>query len=641
MQRFYEEGANMESDRTTINQLFKPERQYYVPLYQRGYVWNLANQWMRLWSDVQEKAEARLSGMTPTPHFMGAVVLDPQERKKLIGVEKVHIIDGQQRLTTLQFVLAALAIVLRMKNDNALSPVIETCLKNSDEKTMRDKAVECYKVWPTFFDRKTYLKAIDAKSLDDLRNDFPDHFTQKGSLKKIGKFHPPALAAIWFFVEKFSFWILKNERSESEAHEALAEAILEDFVVISIILGQDDDAQVIFETLNGHGVELTATDLIRNYIFMKAEAENADTARLHSSLWVRFESTSWKSQERRGRLNRPRMEWFIQTVLQAEMRDEVDQSRIYAEYRRYTKDKAISAEDQLNKLNSYADLYQSLLECDTSKPVGRFGKHFSEWDASTTYVLALAIAKSGCNDADQDNMFNVVGSYLVRRAICGLTNKNYNKIFLQLLKNHKNEPLTLASIQLAFESLGGEAARWPRDNEFKRAFMSSPMYPGNLDAPKMRSVMIELENALRTERTEEPVAPVLANIDIDHVLPQSWPEYWPLSDGSHATSEEITTMRYAPPNLVLTPKQIMIKAREISVPTIGNLTLLHYGTNRSAKNYAFSTKQELLLQNSNLHLNRRMLTATNWDETAIQKRAESLFFAALRLWPGPTLSTVE
>lgn len=626
----------MDSEQSSINQLFKPERQYCVPLYQRAYVWNLDDQWTRLWSDIQEKAEARLAGLKLTPHFMGALVLDPQGRQKLIGVEKVHIIDGQQRMTTLQFVLAALAIVLRTKGHTELLPAIESCLQNSDERNMRDKAVEPFKVWPTFFDREPYIKAIVATSLDDLRLEFPDHFTQRGTLKKIGIRHPPALAAIWFFVETIISWMPTNGCPDSEVVEALAEAILEDFLVILITLGENDDAQVIFETLNGHGVELTATDLIRNYIFLKAEAEDSDSASLYSSFWSRYESESWKAQERRGRLNRPRMEWFIQTVLQAEMRDEVDQGRIYAEYQRYANRSGTKAEEQLKLLGDYADYYQAMLDGNMAKPIGRFGKRFTEWDASTTYVLALAIAKSGCAETEQDMMFCVLGSYLIRRAICGLTNKNYNKVFLQILKNLKGAPLTVDSIRIALEGLSGEATRWPRDDEFKHAFISKPMYPGNLDTPKMRSVLIELENALRTERTEEPVAPALGNLDIDHMLPQSWLEHWPLADDSYATFQEVSDVRYSPPGWTLTPKQSMIKAREEAVPTMGNLTLLHYGANRAAKNYAFNVKQDQFLRHSNLHLNRQMLSATAWDESKIQNRAETLFKAASLIWPSPS-----
>jgi hypothetical protein len=627
----------MDSERSSVQQLFRPERQYCVPFYQRAYVWNQQDQWSRLWSDIQEKAEGRLSGLAPTPHFMGAIVLDPQDRKKLIGVEKVHIIDGQQRMTTLQFALAALGIMLRAWGQTEILSAVDACLRNSDMRNMRDKVLEPFKVWPTFYDREAYTKAIIATKLDDLRRDFRGHFTQQNTLKKIGIKHPAALGAIWYFADEMGRWVPKTEVPVAKAAEALAEAILEDFVVIAITLEAEDDAQVIFETLNGHGVELTATDLIRNYVFLRAEAEGADSANLYTKEWSRYESDAWKEPERRGRLNRPRIEWFIQTVLQAERRDEVDQGRIYAEYRDYSEKSGLSAEGQLKVLGTYADSYQALLDGDIRKPIGRFGKRFGAWDASTTYVLALAIAKSEGSGDIQDEMFAMVGSYLIRRAICDLTNKNYNKVFLQLLKNLKEASLAPESLRAALEALSGEATRWPRDEEFRRAFVRNRMYSGSLDAPKMRSVLVELENELRTERTEEPVAPALGNLDIDHMLPQEWTTHWPLQDGSTVTGEEVHDAALASlMEVKLTPKQLAIEARQAVIPTMGNLTLLHYGTNRAARNRGFAIKKKLFLENSNLHLNRGMLTASAWDEDAIQKRAETLYEAAARAWPGPT-----
>src|SRR5437879_536410 len=140
--------------------------------------------------------------------------------------------------------------------------------------------------------------------------------------------------------------------------------------------------------------------------------------------------------------------------------------------------------------------------------------------------------------------------------------------------------------------------------------------------------------ALRTERTEEPVAPTLGNLDIDHMLPQKWLEHWPLSDGSRATSEELNKVLHSlVPAGERPPKHIAIEAREALVPTMGNLTLLHYGTNRAAQNYAFEKKRALLLIHSNLHLNRQMSLAKSWDESQIQQRAESLYLAACRIWP--------
>jgi hypothetical protein len=297
---------------------------------------------------------------------------------------------------------------------------------------------------------------------------------------------------------------------------------------------------------------------------------------------------------------------------------------------------------QLQTLGTYGDFYQALLDGDEAKPIGRFGKRFAAWDASTTYVLALAIAKADSGETDRAEMFTMLGSYIIRRAICDLTNKNYNKVFLQVIKNLKGTMLTPATFRTALEGLRGDAARWPRDDEFRRCFMQGQMYPGALDTTKMRSVLVELGNELRTERTEEPVAAALANLDIDHMLPREWTPFWPLQDGSKATAEEVLAARFIlPTDTQLTPKQSAIQAREAAIPTFGNLTLLHYGTNRAAKHHAFSKKRDLFLRHSNLHLNRDMLTATAWDEAAIQSRAESLYRAATRIWPAPLTSLAQ
>src|ERR1022692_2069853 len=101
--------AHLKSETNDVQSLFQERRQYRVPFYQRAYVWNKEEQWEPLWNDLLEKADARILGDRPTPHFLGAVVLEPQEKRGLIGVESFHIIDGQQRITTLQYVLSPLA----------------------------------------------------------------------------------------------------------------------------------------------------------------------------------------------------------------------------------------------------------------------------------------------------------------------------------------------------------------------------------------------------------------------------------------------------------------------------------------------------------------------------------------------------
>ena len=155
----------MDSRTFTIQQIFQDRRQYRVPFYQRPYVWNRDDQWGRLWEDIRDKADTRLQGGKAFPHFMGAVVLEPQKKVGLLGVERHHIIDGQQRLTTLQYVLTALIHALRSAKNDKLVPLIEACLSNANPETMEDVAVERFKLWPTFRDRKQYEQAMTAGSL--------------------------------------------------------------------------------------------------------------------------------------------------------------------------------------------------------------------------------------------------------------------------------------------------------------------------------------------------------------------------------------------------------------------------------------------------------------------------------------------
>jgi hypothetical protein len=314
------------------------------------YVWNKEDQWERLWSDIFDKADVRIDGDQPPPHFLGAAVLEPQQKSGLLGVETSNVIDGQQRLTTLQYVLASLAILLRQESLSTLLSLVEDCLWNGNTDTMQQPEFEIFKVWPTFRDRNDFQLAMKAPSLDELRDSFPRSFTKSGTLKKIGIDHPPALEAIWYFADQIDQWASINENRQKSARlTAMSEAVLRDLRLVSISLGDEDDAQVIFETLNGHGAELHATDLVRNFIFMRADRDGADGHKLFETYWTEFETSFWAEQQRRGRLLKPRMEWFLQAALQAALGEEVEIGRLYAEYRNFALPKGtpIKATEQL------------------------------------------------------------------------------------------------------------------------------------------------------------------------------------------------------------------------------------------------------------------------------------------------------
>lgn len=592
-----------------------------------------------------------MAGGSRIPHFLGAVVVEPQERIGLRGVETFHIIDGQQRLTTLQYVLVALLIALNETSVTGIDTTIEPYVQNNNPDTMKHAEIECYKVWPTFRDRPSYKRALAARKLSTLKESFPDDFTQVGGFRRIGIVHPASLAAIWFFADEFVRFIRAEAENKATAAEALATAILQDMKLVLISLEHTDDAQVIFETMNGRGATLHATDLIRNFIFMRADQDGGTSAEvLYDTRWKPFESSTWPVEERRGRLRKPRLEWLIYTALQVETRADVDLPRLYADYKAYVLNggTALTAESQLTTLAQYAEHYTALTTCTGHLQVARFGQRIAPYDTTTVYPLALMISTGSIGDAEQAAMFDSLVSYVVRRAVCGLTPKNYNNTFMGILRHLATHGIAQEPMRAYLSSLTGEISRWPTDAEFKTACKAAPLYDpserqrSRLDARKARQFLTELEGELRSRRrSEEPEIPSLSKLDIDHIMPQSWYEYWPLPNGSKATEKEASVALLAlREGAVPTTRQEQILARQSAIPTLGNLTLLNLGVNRAAQHKAFQIKRDLLIRNTNLSMNVQLLDDTDWTIERIATRGEALGGSAVELYPGPVRTAV-
>jgi hypothetical protein len=138
---------------------------------------------------------------------------------------------------------------------------------------------------------------------------------------------------------------------------------------------------------------------------MRADREGASSDILYDTLWCPFETTFWADEQRRGRLWKPRLEWFVQSALQAERRETVDVGN-YAEYRAFGLRPGMRAERQLQMLTRYADIYRQFTLGSGPTPIARFGKRLSEWDASPTHALSLRVANSELPEADQTRIFD-------------------------------------------------------------------------------------------------------------------------------------------------------------------------------------------------------------------------------------------
>ncbi|HDV7870016.1 TPA: HNH endonuclease, partial [Escherichia coli] len=180
-----------------------------------------------------------------------------------------------------------------------------------------------------------------------------------------------------------------------------------------------------------------------------------------------------------------------------------------------------------------------------------------------------------------------------------------------------------------------EASRWPGDSEFLNACINAPLYPGRLDAPKMRSMLTELERELcRQVKTEKPDVPNLSNLDIDHLMPQSWYSCWPLENGHMVTNSDATVMnQIVLSGTDLTPEQLLVRKRQQAIATLGNLTLLNLSVNRSVQNAVFLKKRDALIVHTNLRLNIPLILKDKWDESEILERGKKLGEIALKVWP--------
>ena len=627
----------MKSDTLQVQQIFQHRSQYRVPFYQRAYVWTRGDQWERLWEDIRDKAEARIMREETTPHFLGAVVLEPQTRSGIRGVDKYHIIDGQQRLTTLQYVLHGLLHALRATGTQGLASLVEACVRNPHPETMHEPAVEGFKVWPTFRDRTSFEAVLTAATPNQMRERFPASFKDNGEIYKRGTEHPPALEALWFFFEECRQWI-EAEDSRALRAEALVSAALTDLSLVCITLGPDDDAQVIFETLNGHAAKLHATDLIRNFVFMRA---GGDAERLYQTQWRQFESPTWSAEQTRGRLKRPRLEWFVQTTLQAESGNEVDVGRIYHAYREFANGaidgKVKNSSQQLDIVCRFAEPYLELATGEGTSPIATFGARLAPWDASTMHALALRIAVAGIPLESQGRIYEALESYIARRAICGLSSKYYNRIFQQILKLTASTADIAAIVVSELSKPHQDSMRWPRDDEFRRACIQASIYPGNLDAQRTRAVLTRIESSMRSGKSEEAEPHLHDDIDVEHILPTSWFDHWPLTDETRGSEKRLLEARAKRiGGAQLETSDALVLARGDSVSRMGNLTLLRSGLNRGIQNHAFPHKREEYFANSNLHLNRGLMRRTTWDEQAIEQRGTEMAETASRIWPGPT-----
>lgn len=598
----------MKADSISLQEFFHHERRHLVPLYQRPYVWKQDEQWEPLWEDIRQLAERTLAGQKLRPHFLGAIVLD-QMNTPTRDIAARLVIDGQQRLTTLQLLLAAFRDLCGELGDEDLQRRLDRLTRNEDVRNPEDD--QRFKVWPTNLDRGPFRAVLDpvGAKAEKLRR-----------AREAATGSALIADAYAYFSGEIERWLAEDgEAAVPRRAETLLEVLRQRLNLVVIDLGDDDEAQVIFETLNARGTPLLPADLVKNFLFHAAEFEKAALDALYEKYWKPFDEGAdyWRKQVKQGRFYRPQIDLFLQHYLTLQTRDEVAAGHLFSEFKEFAANrKGLKAEDHLRSLEEHARVFRKFSEAPLETPRGRFFHRLTVMDTTTVLPFLLGLFRrydAAGRDAELDGILADIESFLVRRMVCELTTKNYNQLFVDMLGVLGDAADRPADGVRAF-LLGqtAESRRWPTDAEFESAWQSLPAYKA-LSRPRLRMLLEALEAAVRSERSEDIV--LRGRLTVEHLLPQSWEVTWPLPDGAD-------------------PEQGRA-GREALVHRFGNLTLLTKKLNPSVSNSAWPSKRKGILEHSALALNRWFHEAADWDEQTIEQRTEALGKVALGIWARP------
>jgi uncharacterized protein with ParB-like and HNH nuclease domain len=351
----------MDTRPLSVWQIFGQDRRLVVPLFQRPYVWTQGAQWELMWRDILFVSERLLGQQAVRPHFMGAIVLD-QLRKPTGHLDTRLIVDGQQRLTTIQLLLESLCDICSEKGIENYRKALWKLTRNDDP--MSKDPDEQFKVWPTNVDREHFRRVMAAGSPSELRASYG----RRDGAWEVG--HPIADGYLFFF-RRITEWLAPAEQGFEDRLAGLYKAVREYVRMVVIDLDSDDDPQLIFETLNARGTPLLPADLVKNYLYRRAELEAEDLEPLYKQYWSSFdgESAYWRAEVGRGHARRPRIDTFLQHYLTLQTGEEVSVGNLYAAFRGYLeREEHTRARSHLESIVTYATVYRDF---DKKEPTSR------------------------------------------------------------------------------------------------------------------------------------------------------------------------------------------------------------------------------------------------------------------------------
>jgi hypothetical protein len=599
----------MDAGTLSIRTIFGQDRRHIVPLFQRPYVWSREAQWEPLWEDLRTVAERILDGGSARAHFLGAVVFD-HVSKPTGALETRLVIDGQQRLTTIQLLLEAFCDVCATKEADRHHKALLKLTRNDDP--LSNDPDERFKIWPTNIDQQHFRRVMEAGSPTQVRAHY-----NAGSTNEVG--HPLADAYL-FFYQAITEWLEASNGDVLPRIEALFGAVRDNVRLVVIDLAHDDDAQVIFETLNARGTPLLPSDLVKNFLFHRARVNGEAIEPLYAHYWRPFDDDAdyWRAELGRGHARRARIDTFLQHYLTLRTGEEAGVAHLYATFRQFAGERATeTAAEHLASIRRYADTYRRFDSMPAGSRERLFFDRLTVLEVTTAYPFLLELFEKSKHSAHElQAVLADVESFLIRRMVCQLNTRGYNRFFVDLLSRLQSAEGSVSErVRAHLLQSQSESARWPDDNEFREAWLSVPVYR-TLRRDRVVLLLEAAERQLRSKLSESIT--INESLTIEHVMPQTWQKHWPLPEGEAAEQRRFRLIH-----------------------TVGNLTLVTKSLNPALSNGRWETKRKAIEEHTLLKLNKQLASLSIWNEDAIVARGAALFDLARDIWAHPSSGSLE
>lgn len=616
----------MKAGDVTLGHVLAADHHLVVPLFQRPYVWDQGLNWEPLWADVRtaaEEVEAEVldeyGRHDPRTYFLGAVVI--QSRRQLPRrLSSSNVIDGQQRLTTLQVLLAAARRVALRMDASTSAGLFSTLLDNKREAVHPDHPEDLHKLRPLPQDNAAFRWAVRT-------DDATPVVAPEG--------HKLVKAAQWF--EGVIFNWCSNSGDPELRLGYLFETLRDRMQLVQILLDPHDDPQVIFEALNHRGVKLDAADLVKNLLFQKVEQQgdhkSADSLLLDS--WLPLDGQTWRRQVTTGRMKRSRIDLLLSYWLTIQKGGEVSAEHLFIDVREWLPSTSKYAAELIIDIRRYADKYDELESMPPSTSVGALMNRMQATGTMTPWPLLLKVFTDDSVPLLQKELLSrAIDSFLMRRGVARMSNGDYNRLFVQLIDvaNGSDPAIVGEAIVNALAAQTADSRRWPTDEEFTTALAEPGLYNAVYRA-RLKSLLVGLENYLQSGKTEpgKQLSSTDSRLNIEHLMPQKWEQHWALPE-NHSEADFLR--------------------RTSAIHQLGNLTLVTSKLNAPLSNKNWEFKRPAIQKHSLVRLTTGSVLskpervddfdenswAVSWDESRIVARTRYLTEIAVAAWPRPAIA---